>query len=678
MAAESEAVTERLVFGTAATEPVTKPMGLVGTALKTDSPPTAEAPSETKVESQPEPVRGPGGIRRVLALDGLRGIAVISVVVYHCFGNVMRGGYLGVDIFFVLSGFLITSLLVREFGATGTTSLSGFWRRRARRILPAAITVLLVGTAAAGLIGGDVAVQLVPQFLSSLFFVNNWEQIAESHSYFADTTPQIFMHYWSLAIEEQFYVVWPLVFFGVMWLLRKQKLRVRLWGAAALAVGLGAASATAMALLYDSATDPSRIYFGTDTHAFGLLAGAALALLVTSATADVEHSWPGAPRGRRVEIASWTIATLAFVTLVVALFALPDTAALTYLGGLVGASLLTAVVIFSALGGTGPIVWVLRLDALRWFGARSFSLYLWHWPIMVFARNLLGGDGPDDLRWPGWLVGAIAVIVALALSELSYRYIETPFRRRGLRGVIAWLAGASKAIVPGAIVALLLVVTMLAGSALGRSPEKSELEQSLDRLAQLQQQANAAAAALPPPKPAAPTRTLPEGYEITGIGDSVMLASSQALLFRFPRMYIDAEVSRHYTGGETVINNLAARGTLRKYVVLGFGTNGQAFDGQLDRILKEIGPGHEIVLLVPYGPVDGIPQAARQVLRYAPRHPNVYLAPWCQEAATHQQYLRGDGVHPQGKGTYLYADAVADGLRQAVTGKRDTNITCPI
>ncbi|MGW5521304.1 acyltransferase family protein [Gordonia sp. NPDC003950] len=644
-----------------------------------DEPATPAAAGAAETEPAPPTPAAPGRIRHALALDGLRGVAVLSVAVYHFYGPAMPGGYLGVDIFFVLSGFLITSLLVRERGATHATSLSRFWQRRARRILPAAITVLVICTAVAGLMSGDVAVALVNQFLGSAFFVNNWVQIAQSHSYFADTTPQIFMHYWSLAIEEQFYLVWPLVFIAMLWLLRRARLRTRLRMMAVVAAGLASASVAAMVLLYDPSTDPSRVYFGSDTHSFGLLIGVVLALLVTTPDAEARDSWPRRVGARAATVIGWTLAPLAFVGLVVLLFTLPDTAPITYRGGLVVASILTACVVHNAIRETGPVAALLRVRVLRWLGERSFSLYLWHWPVVVFLRQWLdGGNARAHEAWPDWAIGILAGVVTLVLSEMSYRWIETPFRRRGFRGVLAGLGSSERVPSLAAAMAASMAVVLFAGVALGTSPAKSQLETQLEELARLQQQANLFAQQQPPPRPTPVAPTLPAGRTITAIGDSVMLASSQALIARFPGIYIDAQVSRHYSGGEGVIQNLAATRALRKYVVLGFGTNGQAFDGQLDRILKEIGPGHKIILLVPFGPVDGIPQAAQQVLRYAPRHADVFLAPWCQAAAAHPENLGPDDVHPIGPGTWMYADAVTAGLRQAVTGQRDRSISCPI
>jgi peptidoglycan/LPS O-acetylase OafA/YrhL len=635
---------------------------------------TAEDPAPVK------PLK-PGRIRRVPGLDGLRGIAVLAVVIYHFFGDVLPGGFLGVDIFFVLSGFLITALLVRELGATGRISLKEFWRRRARRIIPASVTVLVVATAVAGFIGGDVQVGLVPQFLGSLFFANNWVQISQSHSYFADTTPQIFMHYWSLAIEEQFYVLWPLIFLGLLWVARRFGRRdssgdrtFRLPALFATVAGL--ASLLVMILLYNPDEDPSRVYFGTDTHAFGLLAGVVLALLVTTASPRAVDSWPllsptgasGVPtkRSRLTGVAGWTLGSLAFLGLIAMLVLLPDTSPVTYRGGLFGASLLTVAVMMTVLRDAGPVAWLMRIRPLRYFGERSFSLYLWHWPVIVFLEAKMQKPGSDT---PDWLVGLIAVVISLALSEASYRFVENPLRRQGYRRVVAAMGSTKLLIVPIAI----LVIALFAGSALGGSPSKSELERQLDEISDLQD-----SPAPPPPPNASTPPGLPDGTEITGVGDSVMLASTVALQQRFPGMRIDAEVSRHYSGGEGSIQAMVDDGSMGEYVVLGFGTNGQAFEGELDKIRDMLGPDRKMILVVPFGYVDGIQDAADQVIAYAAENPDVYLAPWCQQAVDHPEDLIGDGVHPDEQGQQLYADAVEDALRQAVAGKQDTSISCPM
>lgn len=240
------------------------------------------------------PISRPHLIPRVPALDGLRGLAVLSVVVYHLFPGTLRGGYLGVDMFFVLSGFLITSLMLREHVLTGGINLKKFWTKRVRRIVPAAVTVLFSGAALAGLFQSDATVGLGRQLVTGLFFASNWGQIAASRSYFA--SPELFAHFWSLAVEEQFYVVWPVVVAGLLAALGAKRLKA----ISAVFFAVALVSMAGMLALYTPGQDPTRVYYGTDTHAFSLLIGAALAawLVRASKSGDAWGTRGGRGRGQ--------------------------------------------------------------------------------------------------------------------------------------------------------------------------------------------------------------------------------------------------------------------------------------------------------------------------------------------------------------------------------------------
>ncbi|WP_254868262.1 acyltransferase family protein [Corynebacterium sp. Marseille-Q2823] len=355
-------------------------------------------------------------LRPVPGLDGLRGLAVLAVVIYHFFGDLLPGGYLGVDMFFVLSGFLITSLLVREFAVTGRISLTDFWIRRFRRILPAALVVLCLCTALVAMIGGDLAVGIREQFLGTFFFVNNWTQIATSQTYFAPNEVQVFAHYWSLAVEEQFYLLWPLLMFGAFALSRRQPKRLPI----ALSLVLAVASAAAMALLFTPGEDPTRVYYGTDTHAFGLLIGALLSLLLTSTSKEAKaDSWASTSTG----VIAGTVGALALVGYLAQLVWMSADLGVTYRGGLVLTSLLGAAMIWGVVRETGPLTWLFRTRVMRWLGQRSFSLYLWHWPVVMILRELSDA--------PAWLLGLLALPLSFLLAEVTYQFVENPFRRAG-------------------------------------------------------------------------------------------------------------------------------------------------------------------------------------------------------------------------------------------------------
>ena len=651
-------------------------------------PEALATPPESKVVKKKRHAR----LRQVKGLDGLRGLAVIAVVLYHFFPSLLPGGYLGVDLFFVLSGFLITSLLVREFRTSGTISLKDFWVRRFRRILPAAVSVLVMCTALVAWIGGDLAVGLRQQFLGTLFFVNNWTQIATSQSYFADNEIQVFAHYWSLAVEEQFYVFWPLLITGVFLISRRKPRRLPILVAAVLAIG----SAVAMALIYVPGEDPTRVYYGTDTHAFGLLTGAVLSLLMTSTKSDPQaDSWAAA--GKAESRIAGIIGTVALIGYGVQLFLMPDDAEITYRGGLFLTSVLGVLMVWGVVREYGPMTPLFRTKVMRWFGQRSFSLYLWHWPVIMMLKALFEGNQNSDRSW---ILGLVAVPISLLLSEISYQFIENPFRRGGYKktwktywssrpGFSELRDGFGKTMWP---VVPFLVIASVAGVVYGvvNSSDKTELEQQLEQLQQQNQSSNNAPAqpndAAPQPpaennddKAAAKdkkTRPMPQGKDITAIGDSVMLASSDALKQRFPQIYVDADVSRHYTAGIQILQQLKDSGQLRDTVFLGFGTNGPAFPDQVKEALDIIGEDHTVVMAVPYGDREWMAQSQQDVLDAAKKYDNVYVADWCGHAQSDPAILYSDGVHPMPERTGEYSDAFYDALKQYSTGDKTVSSQC--
>jgi peptidoglycan/LPS O-acetylase OafA/YrhL len=398
------------------------------------------------MKGAPESVRAVSG-RHLPALDGLRAVAILGVMAYHLGFGWASGGYLGVDLFFVLSGFLITSLLVEERHSSGTIRLGAFWGRRARRLLPALFLVLVAVSLYAIINGrfsspgaGGAAIDLSGlrgDALATLFYVANWHSIFTHQSYFAQfSTPSPLQHTWSLAIEEQFYLVWPLLVVG---LFRWTAARWRKVGATLCVIGaLG--SAAAMAVLYNPAGDPSRIYYGTDTRAFDLLAGAFVAFLVAGrpqpgATARTWLHRMG-PAAACALIPCWiwagTKSELPTGTM--------------FLGGFLGCAVLAAVVIADVRQfDQGPLARALSGRPLRWIGRVSYGLYLWHWPIFVYlnqARTGLSGAGLEIAQ----------VAVTFVVATASYYLVELPVRRQRFAG------GARRMALPGAVIATVVVI----------------------------------------------------------------------------------------------------------------------------------------------------------------------------------------------------------------------------
>lgn len=361
------------------------------------------------------------------ALDGLRALAVAAVIFYHGGQDWAAGGFLGVDAFFVLSGFLITSLLVREWSRSGTIHFGAFWVRRARRLLPALFLVLIgIVVFAAVLVAPSDLRRIRADSISSIAYVANWRFVFSGQSYFDQFgAPSPLRHLWSLSIEEQFYLVWPVVVFLTL-RVSQGSLRVLLSMIAVLAT----ASVVTMALLYRPDTDPSRVYYGTDTRAQSILVGAAVAVLIARF---------GGPRSRAATIAMRTACALGALYTLWAWTTLDDRSDWLYRGGLtVGAISVAAVIASVVQRDPGMVGRVLSLQPLRWVGQISYGLYLWHWPLfLVLTRRRTGIDGFALL---GTRLGA-----TVAAATASYYLLEMPIRRgavRSWRGLVALPAAA--------------------------------------------------------------------------------------------------------------------------------------------------------------------------------------------------------------------------------------------
>ena len=394
-------------------------------------------------------------LERQPALDGLRGVAVAAVVAFHL--EHLQGGFLGVDLFFVLSGFLITSLLLVEFDGRRAIDLGRFWSRRARRLLPA-LFLLLGGLA---FLVELKRVGQSPGFrgdaLSTLGYVANWHAMTKTIGYwdlFAQPSP--LDHMWSLAIEEQFYLLWPPIVLGLLVLARR-----RAASSLRLVVGVAVAGALAsfaiLALTY-SATDTSRAYYGTDARVGPTLLGAALAAIVTAGRrrSAIPADGVDAPVPDRRKNGWWApaagFAALAF--LLWEFVAVHGTAPTYYRGGLLAFALAAVVIVAVVVGGrAGPLGAVLGFAPLRWLGIISYGVYLWHWPVIVYAT-------PERTGLDGWVLDAVCVAVTLGLAIASFVLIERPIRRGALRGGIKGLRAPlalSGAI--AAVAALVVVAT---------------------------------------------------------------------------------------------------------------------------------------------------------------------------------------------------------------------------
>ena len=401
----------------------------------------------------------------------MRALAVLAVVAYHLHLGWAPGGMLGVGVFFTLSGYLITDLLLGQHEATGRLQLADFWRHRARRLLPALSVLLVVIAAWVTLLDRPELSALRGVVLATAGYVSNWWLIAQHSSYFAQFGPPSPLgHLWSLAVEEQFYLVWPwLLWLGLRWARGRRGTRMRL---AAATLFLASLSAIEMAMLYQPGYDPTRIYDGSDTRAFALLIGAALAFVWPS-----RHLRGGITSGARRILDGAGVTGLAVIVVLVC--CTNDYSAFLYRGGMVLLSVATALVVGTAASPASRIGRALGWRPLRWLGVRSYGIYLWHYPIIVLTTPVGGRDTVAR--------GVLQVAASIGVAELSWRYIEEPVRQGALGRCLTrarsahWdLQAAGRRVwIPAAGAA---VVCVLAGAGLtGAMPLKSAAASSSPR-----------------------------------------------------------------------------------------------------------------------------------------------------------------------------------------------------
>lgn len=374
-------------------------------------------------------------------LDGIRALAVASVVLFHAGAAFLPAGFLGVDVFFVVSGFLITALLVAERERAGGIALADFWKRRAKRLLPALAALLIGTTVFAAAVYQDQLLDQLREVVAAAAYLTNWDLILRDVSYFDQfERPSQLRHLWSLAVEEQFYLLWPLLFFAVLRLAGARWLRRLTWLAA-----LGAlASLVWMAILYEPGADPSRVYFGSDARAFTVLLGVLLGLHWKPWRRD----W-GRIFGAALDLlGAGGLAAVAWI-----MIAARETDAWMYPWGLLALSAAAVAAVAAASRNGGLVSRALSARPLRWLGERSYAIYLWHWPVLI----ALEWEQGIAYASPGLLAAGGAI--TLVLAAVSYEWIERParegrfWRQFGLRRVriprAVW-AGSAAAVIAAA------------------------------------------------------------------------------------------------------------------------------------------------------------------------------------------------------------------------------------
>ncbi|MFC5369248.1 acyltransferase family protein [Arcanobacterium bovis] len=629
---------------------------------------------------------------RLGGLDGLRAIACIAVLVYHTWATILPGGFLGVDVFFVLSGFLITSLLVKDLENYGTIRIARFWMRRWRRLFPAVFTAVFVTVPIAALINTDILVKLRSQVLGAFTFTYNWVSIATGSEYFEQGSPNLLTNMWTLAVEQQFYILWPVIMMGLWWLNRSLRIASPLI--------LAAASLGLMAYLVAGGADVTRAYMGTDSHAFGLMIGAAIAIMAGSVLEPSDEQRPHVP----AQIMG-ILSVLGLVGVFACFVFADEHISITYPWVMLIVAVCTALI---SLGMTaryqqaGSVAYRLRafldLRPFTWIGERSYGIYLWHWPVVVIWQTVFPDVHPA-------LTTLIIGGVSITAAALSFKYVENPMRYNGINATLRqWFGvlctqvstmrqsndGDSSVLTKKWFAAMRLFAAVLCSSlfvyALVAAPVESEVEAGFQKSEQASQQnGNGAngqgaqqggvqnggqqggAAAQPDKDAVTKAEAIVTGEHITVLGDSVIAMVDPVMANKWPGIVVDGEKNRSQHSISPLIQQHLADNTLRHYVVIGVANNGTIRDSDIDRWLQEIGPDRVLVLITGHGTArtTWIPESNAAIARAKERYPQqVTIADWYTIVEQNPDAVYRDRTHPNPDGNPLFVAEVEKALNE--------------
>lgn len=624
--------------------------------------------------------RGKPEKRYITSLDGLRALAVIAVIAYHLNLGGARGGLLGVTVFFVLSGYLITGLLSTELRQSGTIDLVQFWLRRIRRLFPAIVLVIVIVCALCVLFNHPLLTKMRPDIVPSLFWFQNWWYIFRGLSYFESLgDPSPLTHFWSLAIEEQFYVLWPLILLLVSRLGASRKFMRR--GCLVLA----AISALLMALLYNPHIDPTRVYYGTDTRAFSLLLGAWLSF-VWPGQELTEESTRKIPQ--RTIVMLDAIGIIALAAIVFMIVYVDGFSSFMYRGGILLCSIFTTALIAVLVHPRSNLAKFASLKPFVWVGQRSYGMYLWHYPIILLLRPL---NGPGPYSW--WFAIAVFVLT-FAVSAASYRFVENPLRHGALGKTIAQIRDRGfdfsalrriSVLVPTAATVAVLVIAIAGCSTLPdtRQVPRSALINTGDSAGSGKQIdavtnhsydssdgviGNAIAAVTNVKNDLDSAQAKAErASNIRNpllIGDSVPGDSQNEFYSHYTNSLMDCYIGRWFWQARDVYKDYADQGVVGNVVIFACFTNFALENDELDKMSQLVGSDKEIFLVNIFTTTEFV-QANNQMLSdYAKTHSNMHIIDWYSTVRGHErEYLWDDREHLRPEGAAVYEDLIFNAVK---------------
>ncbi|HAR6322927.1 TPA: acetyltransferase [Staphylococcus pseudintermedius] len=595
--------------------------------------------------------RKPINPRYMPGLDGVRAVAVIAIISYHLNPQWLSGGFLGVDTFFVISGYLITSLLLTEYHNTGKIELMSFWLRRVKRLIPA-VLFLVMGVIVLSLIFMPTEIQKVrADSIAAIFYVSNWWYIMQNVDYFEQFAVQPLKHLWSLAIEEQFYLVFPIVLLSLLSFIRRLK-SIRIIFLILLVISM-----IAMMVLYVPNENVARVYFGTDTRIQTLLMGVLLALV-----------WPPfqlkAKVNRQMRTMIDTAGVVGLAILFICFKFVSETNSILYYGGFFLISTVTLLVIASSVHPSGYFAKFLGNKVFTFIGSRSYSLYLWHYPIIVLIHHqFVQGQIPP-------LVYVVEILLMVLMAEFSYKFIEQPFRKEGFN-IFAFnhlKNWRSQKVLRTWLVIILLIPTLLVMvGGFNRFAQKNSTRvtevntEEIDKL-------------ITQPLPLPQLKI--DGFVVKGnkqkyaswkpllIGDSVMVDIGDYFRSFVPKADINGKVGRQLVEATSL-----AKRQYQSYrdkndiVVLELGTNGDFTEEQLNSLLEQFGEA-DIYLVNTRVPRSYESHVNQVLAKAAKKRANVTLVDWYSRSENHTEYFAPDGIHLQPPGVRALTNSIIQAIEK--------------
>lgn len=611
--------------------------------------------------------------RYITGLDGIRAIAVIMVLAYHLKLALFKSGFLGVTVFFVLSGYLITGILISEVEEEGTIDLKNFWLRRIRRLVPAVMSMAVVIIFVSAVVNRIIFTKGCKDFLASVLGFNNWWQIFNKVSYFeAAGVPSPFTHCWSLAIETQFYLIYPLFLLGIYKLAKSRgegrAKRGLLFAGVTLLLAL--ISVILMIALFNPQQDASRVYYGTDTRAFSLLFGALLAIL-----------WEYRMVPRRLSASvNMVLGSVSFAVLLVMTIAINGSSNFWYRGGQFFGTILTVLMVYAVSGRKTWLSRFLSNPVLKWIGDRSYSIYLWHYPIILLISKGIKAS---------WWITLIEIVLSVVLAELSYRFIETPIRhgiigeylnilrsrpksRQEKKRQIQVARRSLKVMAGTFVLTVSLILCMIF------VPKKNALDTLQKREAKAKETGKMTEEQLAKQKANGSESDdtictadltddeILEGLNLLLIGDSIAVDVTDDFYEMFPNSVSDTKIGRITSLGKQVLDSYIDEKKWEGEGVIFASLSNSPINGELEDIREKIGKDMPLFLTTVRIPHDTFEEESNsKIKKFVEENNHTYLIDWYAASEGHDEYFDADDTHLLPAGAKEYAKCIKEAVLAA-------------